>query len=132
MREPLGVRACGMGLIPEQVAHWSWVALRLRSCLGVLLLLIVSEVAAAAAAPAAAAAATPAAQRQRRGTARRTVQKRAPFGEFGGRVRGRKGNACLSLGGYFPLLSLSLFLEGVCRPLEVKEFCSKASWDRRL
>lgn len=43
-----------MGLIPEQVAHWSWVARRLRSCLGVLLL-IVSEVAAPAA-PAAAAA----------------------------------------------------------------------------
>lgn len=45
--------ACVMGLIPEQVAHWSWVARRLRSCLGVLLL-IVSEVAVPAAAAAAA------------------------------------------------------------------------------
>lgn len=59
VQEPLGVRACVMGLIPEQVAHWSWVARRLRSCLGVLLL-IVSEVAAPAA-PAAAAAAAEAA-----------------------------------------------------------------------
>ena len=60
VQEPLGVRACVMGLIPEQVAHWSWVARRLRSCLGVLLL-IVSEVAAAAAAAAAAAVAAAAA-----------------------------------------------------------------------
>lgn len=60
VQEPLGVRACVMGLIPEQVAHWSWVARRLRSCLGVLLL-IVSEVAAPAAAAAEAAAAAAAA-----------------------------------------------------------------------
>lgn len=59
VQEPQGVRACVMGLIPEQVAHWSWVARRLRSCLGVLL--IVSEVAAPAAAVAEAAAAAAAA-----------------------------------------------------------------------
>ena len=107
VREPLGVRACVMGLIPEQVAHWSWVALRLRSCLGVLLL-IVSEVAEAAA-PAAAAGAA-AHRQQLSGTAGRTVQKRAPFGESGGRVRGRRGKACLGLWDYFSLsfpLSLS-------------------------
>ena len=44
-----------------------------------------------------------------------------------------EGKACLGLWDYFsPSFPLSLFLEGVCYPLEVKEFCSKASWDRRL
>ena len=114
VQEPLDVRACVMGLIPEQVAHWSWVARRLRSCLGVLLL-IVSEVAAAAAAPAAAAAA--AASQQLSGTAGRTVQKRAPFGESGGRVRGRRGKPVLVFGIIFPLLSLSLsFLRAFVTP----------------
>lgn len=115
VQEPLDVRACVMGLIPEQVAHWSWVARRLRSCLGVLLL-IVSEVAAAAvAAPAAAAAA--AASQQLSGTAGRTVQKRAPFGESGGRVRGRRGKPVLVFGIIFPPLSLSLsFLRAFVTP----------------
>lgn len=73
------------------------------------LLLIVSEVAAAAAAAAAAAGAA-AHRQQLSGTAGRTVQKRAPFGESGGRVRGRRGKACLGLWDYFSLsflLSLS-------------------------
>lgn len=105
VQEPLGVRACVMGLIPEQVAHWSWVARRLRSCLGVLLL-IVSEAAAAAAAAAA--------SQQLSGTAGRTVQKRAPFGESGGRVRGRRRKPVLVFGIIFPLLSLSLSFLRAC------------------
>ena len=106
VQEPLGVRACVMGLLPEQVAHWSWVARRLRSCLGGLLL-IVSEVAAAAAAAAAA-------SQQLSGAAGRPVQTRAPCGESGGRVRGRRGKPVLVFGIIFPLLSLSLSFLRAC------------------